>query len=106
MYRQRAAPRCQRRQPALAENQQGLGIGDFFRVAKKIAKGKIARNIGKKALQYLPDVYENLSGKIKNKELKKIFDSVVQKNWWDTDRVIDKIIFTRVKILTTFGLLK
>ena len=37
-----------------------------------IAKSKIARNIGKKALEYLPDIYENLSGKIKNKKLKKI----------------------------------
>ena len=81
VYRKRAAPRCRRRQPVSAENQQGQGIGDFFRVAKKIAKSKIARNIGKKALEYLTDVYENLSGKIKNKKLKKIFDSVAQKNW-------------------------
>ena len=58
-----------------AANQQGQVIGDFFRVAKTIAKSKIARNIGKKALEYLPDVYENLSGKIKNKKLKNIFDS-------------------------------
>ena len=65
----------QSRQVAAAANQQGWGIGDFFRVAKKIAQSKIARNIGKKALEYLPDVYKNLSGKIKNKELKKIFDS-------------------------------
>ena len=44
-------------------------------MAKKIAKSKIAGNIGKKALQYLPDAYENLSGKIKNKKLKKVLDS-------------------------------
>ena len=50
-------------------NQQRQGIGDFFRVAKKIAKSKIACDIGKKALEYLPDIYENLSGKIKNKKL-------------------------------------
>ena len=30
---------------------------------------------GKKALEQLPDVYENLSAKIKNKKLKKIFDT-------------------------------
>ena len=41
---------------------------------KKNAKSKIAGNIGKQALEYLPDVYENLSGRIKNKKLKKIFD--------------------------------
>ena len=56
-------------------NQQGQGIGDSFWVAKKIAKSKIVRNIGKKALEYLPDVYENLSRKIKNKKLKKVFNS-------------------------------
>ena len=33
------------------------------------------RNVGKKTLEYLPDVYENLSRRIKNKKLKKIFDS-------------------------------
>ena len=72
VFRQRAAPRGRRRrQPrqAAAENQQGQGIGSFFRVAKKIAKSKIARNIGKKTLEYLPDVYEHLSGKIRNKKL-------------------------------------
>ena len=70
-------------------NQQGQGIGDFFRVAKKIAKSKIACNIGNKALQYLPDVYENLLGKIKN--LKKYLIQIAQKNWLDMDQVMDKI---------------
>ena len=72
MYRQRAAPRGRRRRQlrqVVVANQQGQGIGDFFRVAKKIAKSKIACNIGTKALEYLPDVYENLSQKIKNKKL-------------------------------------
>ena len=53
VYRQWAAPRSwgrpQSRQVADA-NQQGQEIGDFFRVAKKIAKKKIAQNIGKKHL--------------------------------------------------------
>ena len=55
-------------------NQQGQGIGNFFRVAKNIAKSKTSHNIGKNALEYLPDVYENLSGKIKNKKSGKILD--------------------------------
>ena len=38
-------------------NQEVQEIGNFFRVAKKIAKSKIAQ---KKAFEYLPDVYENL----------------------------------------------
>ena len=74
MFRQRAVPRGQRQwQPrqAAVEYQQGQGIDNFFRVVKIIAKSKIARNIGKKALEYLPDVYKNLSGKVKNKKLKK-----------------------------------
>ena len=78
VYTHWATPRCRRRQQprqVAAANQQGQGIGDFFWVAKKIAKSKIARNIGKKALEYLPDAYENLSRKIKNKKLKKVFDS-------------------------------
>ena len=58
---------CQPRQ-AVAANQQGQGIGNFFMVAKKYCKSKIAHNIGKKALEYLPDVYGNSSRKIKNKK--------------------------------------
>ena len=44
MSRQRATPRGRRqRQPrqAAAENQQGQGIGNFFRVAKKLQKVKL-----------------------------------------------------------------
>ena len=60
-------------------------------MAKKIAKSKIARNIGKKALEYLPDTYESLSGKLKNEKLKKYLIRIAQKNWLDIDRVMDKI---------------
>ena len=42
VYRQRAVPRSRRRQQprqaAAAANQQGQGIGNFFRVAKKNCK--------------------------------------------------------------------
>ena len=72
-------------------NQQGQGIGNFFRVAKNIAKSKISHNIGKNALEYLPDVYENLSGKIKNKKNGKYLIWRAQKNWLDMDRVMEKI---------------
>ena len=74
VYRQRAAPKGRRRQPRQAANQQGQEIGYFFKMAKKIEKSKIACNIGKKVLEYSPDVYENLSGKVKNKKLKEILD--------------------------------
>ena len=49
VYRLQAAPRGQRRQPRQAPNQQGQEIGNFFRVAKKIAKSKTTRNIRKKS---------------------------------------------------------
>ena len=52
LYRQQAALRGWRwQQPrqVAAANQQGQGIDNFLRVAKKIAKSKIARNIGKKS---------------------------------------------------------
>ena len=78
MYRQRAVLRgWRRRQPrqTTAENHQGQGIDDLLRAAKKIAKSKIACNIGKKALKYWPDIYENLSGKIKDRNLREILDS-------------------------------
>ena len=92
VYRQQAAPRGRRWQPRQVANQQGQGIGNFFKMAKKIAKSKIACNIGKKALEYLPDVYENLSGKIKNKKLKKKYlIQTVQKICLDTDQIMDKI---------------
>ena len=72
VYRQRAAPKGRQRQPRQAANQQGQGIGCFFKMAKKIEKSKIACNTGKKVLECLPDVYENLSGNVKNKKLKEI----------------------------------
>ena len=56
VYRQRAAPRGRKWQPRQVANQQGQRIGDFKKKKKKIAKNKIACNIGKRALEYLPDV--------------------------------------------------
>ena len=41
-------------------------MGDIFHFAKKIARSKVARNIGKIALEQLPGGIEELSGKIKN----------------------------------------
>ena len=42
---------------------------------KKSCKSKIGRDVGKMALEQLPGVYEKLSGKVKNKRLKKILGS-------------------------------
>ena len=73
-YKQRAVPKEKRRHPRAAaapHTQQGQGIGDIFRFAKKIAKSKVARNIGKMTLEQLHGVVEKLSGKVKSKRLKK-----------------------------------
>ena len=77
-YKQRAAPKGKRRRPQAAAapaTQQGQGIGDIFHFAKKIAKSKVARNIDKIALKQLTVVVQKLSGKLKNKNLKKIIGS-------------------------------
>ena len=56
--------------------QQGQGIEDIFHFGKKKAKKKVVRNIGKMTLEQL----QKLSGKVKNKRLKKILGSENVKN--------------------------
>ena len=64
------------------QTNKGRELANLLGQQKKIAKSNIACNIGKKALEYFPDIYENLSGKIKNKQLKKIFD------WDDAKKLV------------------
>ena len=82
-YKERTAPKRKRRRlraaPAPAA-QQGQETEGIFCFAKKKAKSKVARNIGKMALEQLPGVVEKLSGKVKNKRLKKIIGSENVKN--------------------------
>ena len=63
--------------------QQGQRIGDIFRFAKKLAKSKVACNIGKMALEQLPGGVEKLSGKVNNKRLKEMLGSENVKNLVD-----------------------
>ena len=77
-YKQRGAPKGKRRPLRVAAAptaQQGQGIGDIFRFAKKVVKRKVARNFGKMALEQLPGVVEKLSGNVKNRRLKTILGS-------------------------------
>ena len=74
-YKQRAAPKGKRKRSQAAATQQGQGIQDIAYFAKKKVKSKVACNIGKMALEQLPSVVEKLSGKVKNKRLKKILGS-------------------------------
>ena len=68
-YTQRAAPRGRRRR---RRGQQGQGIFDFI---KKVAKNTIVKLIRKQGLKYAPAAYANLSGRVKNKTLKRILNS-------------------------------
>ena len=62
-YIQRAALRGGRRRQA----QQGQGMFDFV---KNVARNPLVRSIAKKGLEYVPGVYQNLTKKVKNKNLK------------------------------------
>ena len=68
-YTQRAAPRGRRRR---RRGQQGQGIFDFI---KKGAKNPIVKSIAKQGLKYAPAAYANLTGRVKNKTLKRILNS-------------------------------
>ena len=69
-YKQRAAPRGQRRRRA--NIQQGEGILDF---TKKLIKSPAFKAIAKKGLEYAPNLYQKATKRVKNKTLKKILNS-------------------------------
>ena len=68
-YTQRAAPRSRRRG---RRGQQGQGIFDFI---KKVLKIPLVKSIAKQGLKYAPATYANLTGRVKNKTLKRILNS-------------------------------
>ena len=67
-YRQRAAPRGRRRR----RRQQGRGI---IESAQKALKNPMVRAIAKKALEYAPGLYKNITKRVKNKRVQKILNS-------------------------------
>ena len=71
-YTQRAAPRGRRHSRA----QQGQGIFDFV---KKVAGNPLVKSIARKRLEYVPEVYQNLTKRVKNKTSKRILNSDVAK---------------------------
>ena len=81
-YRQRAAPRGRRRR-----RQRGQGIFSFFKKAYKVGKRAFNSRLGKRitraAISEIPDALENLSGRVKNKRLKKILTSDLAKTGTD-----------------------
>ena len=98
IYKERAAPKGRRRKrrrvisyrerqrAALrqrARAQRGRGFGSFFKKAYKLGKRALNSRLGKKitraAVSEIPDLLENLSGKVKNEKLKKILTSDLAK---------------------------
>ena len=71
-YTQRAAPRGRRHSRA----QQGQGIFDFV---KKVAGNPLIKSIARRRLEYVPEVYQNLTKRVKNKTSKRILNSDVAK---------------------------
>ena len=93
-YRQRAAPRGRRR---AAVQQGGRGFKSAFKkvlnFAKKAAKNKTVRNIGRAIISEAPGALESLSKKVKNKKLKSILDDDITKTGVDlaTGYALDKL---------------
>ena len=76
-YRQRPAPRGRRRRQIAV--QQGHGRGsNILKFARKVAKTPIVRELGKMALNELPNLYNKGTSKIKNKKLKSYFNLILQ----------------------------
>ena len=72
-YRQRAAPRGKHQQRAI---QPGRGLSsNILKFAKKAVKTPIVPELGKMALNELPNLYNKGTNKIKNKKIKKLLQS-------------------------------
>ena len=64
-YRQRSVP-CNRR--CRRSKEKGRGVGSLLKLANKIIKNPLVKNLGKMALKELPGVYEK---GVKNLKIKK-----------------------------------
>ena len=102
VYKERAAPKGRRRKrrrvipyrerqrAALrrrARAQRGRGLGSVFKKAYKLGKRALNSRLGKRitraAVSEIPDLLENLGGRVKNKKLKKILTSDLTKTGAD-----------------------
>ena len=100
-YKERAAPKGKRRKRnnrlavyrkgqrrALRRRaQRGRGIGSFlkkgFKLGKKALNSRLGKRVARAVISEVPDVLESLSGKVKNKRLKKILTSDLAKTGAD-----------------------
>ena len=88
--RRRLVPYRERQRAALrrrARVQRGRGLGSIFKKAYKLGKRALNSRLGKRitraAISEIPDVLENLGGRVKNKKLKKILTSDLAKTGAD-----------------------
>ena len=86
--RRRLAPYRERQRAALRRRaQRGRGLGSVFKKAYKLGKKALNSRLGKRiaraAVSEVPDVLENLGGRVKNKRLKKILTSDLAKTGAD-----------------------
>ena len=98
IYKQRAAPKGKRRKRnnnrlavyregqrrALRRRaQRGRGLGSFLKKGFKLGKialnSRLGKRVARAVISEVPDVLESLSGKVKNKRLKKILTSDLAK---------------------------
>ena len=82
-YRERQRVVLRRR----ARAQRGRGFKSVFKKAYKLGKralnSRIGKRIAKAAISEIPDVLENLGGRVKNEKLKKILTSDLVKTGAD-----------------------
>ena len=100
IYKERAAPKGRKRRKVIpyrerqraalrrrARVQRGRGLGSIFKKAYKLGKralnSRLGRKIARAAVSEIPDVLENLRGRVKNKKLKKILTSDLVKRGAD-----------------------
>ena len=101
IYKQRAAPKGRRRRRRVisyrerqraalrrrARAQRGRGLSSVFKKSYKLGKrtlnSRLGRRITRAAVSEIPDLLENLGGKVKNKRLKKILTSDLAKTGAD-----------------------
>ena len=101
VYKERAAPKGKRRRRRVisyrerqrealrrrARTQRGRGIGSLFKKAYKLGKralnSRIGRKIAKAAVSEIPDLLENVGGRVKNKKIKKLLTSDLAKTGVD-----------------------
>ena len=102
IYKERAAPKNKRRRRRVvipyrerqravlrrrARLQRGRGLGSIFKKAFKLGKralnSRLGKQIARAAVSEIPDVLENLGGRVKNQKLKKILTSDLAKTGAD-----------------------